>query len=40
MTVTILGGLMAQLPVGMLSDRIGRRKMLACLDFSVLVFFC
>jgi len=33
MTITILGGLMAQLPVGMLSDRLGRRKMLAWSGF-------
>ena len=33
MAITILGGLMAQLPVGMLSDRIGRRKMLALSGF-------
>lgn len=33
MTITILGGLIAQLPVGMLSDRIGRRKMLAWSGF-------
>lgn len=39
MTITILGGLMAQLPVGMLSDRLGRRKMLAWSGFfSVGVF--
>ncbi len=33
MTITILGGLIAQLPVGMLSDRLGRRKMLAWSGF-------
>jgi len=33
MAVTILGGLVAQLPVGMLSDRLGRRKMLAWAGF-------
>lgn len=33
MTITILGGLVAQLPVGILSDRIGRRKMLALSGF-------
>lgn len=39
MTITILGGLLAQLPVGMLSDRLGRRKMLAWSGFfSVGVF--
>lgn len=39
MAIAILGGLMAQLPVGMLSDRLGRRKMLAWSGFfSVGVF--
>jgi MFS family permease len=33
MAITILGGLVAQLPVGMLSDRLGRRKMLAWAGF-------
>jgi MFS family permease len=34
MTFTILGGLLAQLPVGILSDRLGRRKLLAWAGFS------
>lgn len=33
MAITILGGLLAQMPVGILSDRIGRRKMLAWSGF-------
>lgn len=33
MAITILGGLLAQLPVGMLSDRLGRQKMLAWAGF-------
>ncbi|MBN2648003.1 MAG: MFS transporter [Thiotrichales bacterium] len=33
MTLTLLGGLLAQVPVGILSDRIGRRKMLAWAGF-------
>ncbi|WFE69159.1 MFS transporter [Thiomicrospira sp. R3] len=39
MAITILGGLVAQLPVGILSDRLGRRKMLAWAGFfSVAIF--
>ncbi|MCC5796795.1 MAG: MFS transporter [Methylophaga sp.] len=33
MAITILGGLVAQMPVGMLSDRLGRQKMLAWAGF-------